>query len=101
MPIYGRASQILDHLISTRPDAAWDRILALIAKAKPESLCYVAAGPLEDLLSHHGPIMIERVEALAVSDPRFRSCLASVWGHTRFESPIYARVQGIIQKSPK
>lgn len=99
-PRFGRASQILNHLIDTKPDEAWDRILALIAEAKPESLCYVAAGPLEDLLSHHGPTMIERIEALAASDPRFLSCLAGVWGHTRFESAIYARVQGVIQKSP-
>lgn len=100
-PRYGRASQILDHLISTRPEAAWDRILALIVHAKPESLCYVAAGPLEDLLSHHGATMIERIEALAATDPQFLSCLAGVWGHTRFEPAIYTRVQGLLDQIPQ
>jgi len=100
-PRYGRASQILNHLIDTKPDEAWERILALISEAKPESLCYVAAGPLEDLLSHHGPTMIERIEALAASDPRFLSCLVGVWGHTRFEPAIYAQVQRLIDHHPR
>jgi hypothetical protein len=99
-PIFGRATQILNHLIEVQPDEAWDRILALISNSRPESLRFVAAGPLEDLISKHGAVMIDRIEALAASDPQFLSCLAGVWGHIRFEPSIYARVQGVIQKYP-
>ena len=95
-PRFGRATQLLNCLIEERPDEAWERILALISQAREESLCYVAAGPLEDLLSEHGPLIIARVEAAATTDSRFAICLAGVWGHTRFEPSVYARIQHIV-----
>ena len=38
-------------------------------------LAYVAAGPIEDLLVHHGAAFIERVEVAAGRDPIFRKML--------------------------
>jgi hypothetical protein len=96
---YGRASRILTHLIEERPDEAWVRILALVAGAKTESLGYVGAGPLEDLLSEHGPTMLDRVETTAGINARFAACLACVWGNIRFEPSVYATVQRIIHAS--
>ena len=96
---YGRASQTLTYLIEERPDEAWVRILALIDQAKTESLGYIGAGPLEDILSRHGHAMLERVEAAVAVDARFASCLASVWGDTRFEPSIFTDVQRIIRTS--
>ena len=101
-PVYGHASQLLTHLIEDRPDEAWERILALVAHAKEESLCYVGAGPLEDLLALHGQDFIGRVEVAAANDPRFAACLATVWGHTRFEPSVYERVQQTLgPRNPK
>lgn len=52
----------------------------------------MAAGPLEDLLCHHGLTLIDRVEALARSDSRFKRCLAGVSGSNRMEPSVYERV---------
>ncbi len=90
-PVFGHASKLLTHLIEDRPDEAWEPILALVEHAREESLGYVGAGPLEDLLSSHGQSFISRVAA--AKDPRFAACLATVWGHTRFEPSVYERVQ--------
>ena len=98
--VFGRATELLAHLIETRPDDAWERILALVAHAKNEvSLSYVGAGPLEDLLSEHGRVIIARVESTVATNPRFVACLARVWGGSRMEPSVYARVQELLNKS--
>jgi hypothetical protein len=84
-------------LLSSDPERLWDITLQLIAQAPDElTLSYVSAGPLEDILAHHGPVFIERIEALAKADPKFFDALCGVWGHTRFNPVIFARVQSII-----
>jgi hypothetical protein len=84
-------------LLSSDPERVWRITLQLIARAPDElTLSYVSAGPLEDILARHGPAFIERIESLAQHDPKFLEALCSVWGHTRFDPSIYARVQSII-----
>lgn len=61
------------------PDAAWPLILRLVQKGSDHALCAAGAGILEDLLEQHGPTVIERVEAQAAGDQRFRYCLSHVW----------------------
>jgi len=58
----------------------WSFILAVHARdingaASP----HLAAGPVEDLLSDFGNAYIERVEALAASDVRFKDMLCWAW----------------------
>ena len=38
----------------------------------------LAAGPVEDLLAHHGDEVIESIERMAKLDPEFRKCLTGV-----------------------
>jgi hypothetical protein len=94
-PQFGRASQILAYLISARPEEAWVRILALISEAKEESLGYVGAGPLEDLLSEKGNHVIPWLESEATLNPRLVKCVGAVWGDLRFEPQILQRVRNI------
>ena len=94
-PQFGRATDILNYLIWERPDDAWVRILALIAQAKTESLGYVGAGPLEDLLSARGSQVIASLEAEARSNPRLVECVGAVWGDHRCEPEILQRVRSI------
>jgi hypothetical protein len=61
------------------PDAAWPLILQLIEKGSDRAIGAVGAGILEDLLDKHGIVVIDRVEAQAASDERFRFCLSHVW----------------------
>jgi hypothetical protein len=100
-PAFGHATKLLNHLIEYRPSEAWERILALVSQAKEESLCYVGAGPLEDLLIEHGDSIIDRVEATAAADPRFARCLSVVRGWSRIEPSVYARVQRTMESTSR
>jgi hypothetical protein len=92
-PIYGWATELLVHLIEDEPEVAWELILALIERApEEEAIGWVAAGPLEDLLCHHGLDVIDKAETLAAADPRFKKCLAGVWGSNRMDPSVYERV---------
>jgi hypothetical protein len=62
------------------PEAAWDAILTIAHRPlTEEQAARLAAGPLETLLSQHGPAFIDRVERLADLDPRFNHLLGGVW----------------------
>jgi hypothetical protein len=61
------------------PAAAWELVLALVRAADDDSLGYVGAGPLEDLVTAHGVSLIQEIEHEAMIDPRFQACLARVW----------------------
>ena len=80
------------------PEHAWDAILAVFAepKAKPY-LGHLAAGPIEDLLSYHGPLFIDRVETFASNDSEFAQMLCGVWQFTMTED-IWARLKAARQE---
>lgn len=61
------------------PDAAWPLILLLVERGSDHALGAAGAGILEDLLDKHGIAVIDRIEAQAASDQRFRYCLSHVW----------------------
>jgi hypothetical protein len=82
------------NILADDPERLWRLTLEMIRRTTDELLlATVAAGPLEDLLCKHGSLFIDRVEALALSDQRFRSCLSNVWGHIRMELHIHERVR--------
>jgi hypothetical protein len=60
-------------------DAVWPVVLAIIEKANDGALGSVGAGILEDMLRRDGAAAIDRVEAEAARDPRFRFALSHVW----------------------
>ena len=96
-PVYGRASELLDQFITHKPEAAWDLVLSLVHSAPDDNaLACVGAGPLEDLLCHHGATFIERVETTARNDAHFVRCLAHVWGETRMDPDVHVRVHRIL-----
>ena len=79
---YRRSSWAGDHvkdLVWHDAEAAWPLVLRLIREAPDDRLEYVAAGDLEDLVRVHGPTMIDRIEAQAAADPRFRWALGCIW----------------------
>jgi hypothetical protein len=62
------------------PEIAWSAILQIFQRElTEEQMSLLAAGPVETLLSHHGPAFIERVEREAQQSSRFRYLLAGVW----------------------
>jgi hypothetical protein len=93
-PVYGRATAWLMDLVDQHPDRAWNFIVTLVESAPEEgALGWVAAGSLEDLLCEHGPAFIDRIEALAGTNARFKSCLRNVWGKTHMDRSTYQRLQ--------
>lgn len=62
------------------PQLCWEIILEILGHDIGDRvLSNLAAGPLEDLLVKHGPAFIDRVEAQAREDERFRTLLGGVW----------------------
>jgi hypothetical protein len=88
------AFEEIGEITRTDPERGWDLTLRLIARApNPMFLSYVAAGPLEELLTHHGSAVIDRVELAARRDPKFRLALCDVWGTSRVAGDIFDRVR--------
>jgi uncharacterized protein DUF6869 len=79
------------------PDGAWQITVELVARASDEdTLGYVAAGALEDLICQHPDAMIDRVGSRARQDARFRQAVARVWGWTRIPQHIRARLDMLV-----
>jgi len=59
-------------LLRALPEFAWGLIVEMIDRApSDQSLSFLAASPLEDLLSEYGPSFIVRVEERAAQTPNF------------------------------
>ena len=78
------AIETLIDLPYDNPETTWDLILEIHERddsKKIESI--LAAGPLEDLMTEHGPEFINRVELKARREPKFRRLLGGVWLSSR------------------
>jgi hypothetical protein len=69
-------------MVREEPEAALELTLLLLRKAGDDDgvLAYVAAGPLEDLLTLHGLQVIDRIEQESRRDSRLQLALSGVWG---------------------
>ncbi len=98
---WGWASDRMHSLLEAIPELAWQLLVEMIERAPSDaSLSFLAASPLEDLLSKDGPAFIERVETRAGENAKFRRAVGmlrrlgmtdEVWRRVqqaaRFESP--------------
>lgn len=85
--------KVIDWRFDNEPELLWSFILAVHARdINGESFAHLAAGPVEDLLSDFGDDYIERVEALAASDARFKYLLGGVWQSTMSDE-LWRRLQ--------
>ena len=67
-------------ILDNEPELLWRFILATYNRELSDiARAVLAAGPLEDLLSRHGPDYIDLVEGLARKDARFNYLLGGVW----------------------
>lgn len=74
------------------PELCWRLIQAVLAQDSDEHvIAALAAGPMEDLLLHHGPAFIERIEAKAAQNPLYRHLLAGVW-RNKIAQDVWDRV---------
>ncbi len=85
----------LESMVLQAPERAWMQILDIATATDDQKvLSNLAAGPLEDLLVHHGLAFIERVEVKARQNPDFGRVMVGVWRNSMPES-IWERVHAI------
>jgi hypothetical protein len=88
-------------LVEWEPDGAWTFLLEMIERAEGEhALASIAAGPLENFLVTHGERFIERVEAEAARNPKFRRTLVGVWGENRMSDALNRRLTALLRDEP-
>ena len=93
-PAHHAATQRLVELIEQEPEGASLHILTLVREAPDEAhRSWVGAGPLEDLVCHHGSLFIDRIETAAAVDGQLRKCLGYVCGETRMAPSLYSRMR--------
>ncbi len=66
---------------------------AIAAAETPQDVALIAAGPLEDLIAHHGAALIDEIEALAPRAPRFAYALTGVWPQGADGTLLWARIE--------
>ncbi|MCO5979350.1 DUF6869 domain-containing protein [Ideonella oryzae] len=82
-------------LVQDEPLLAWAMILEILKLDSSNKIQEVlAAGPLEDILAKHGPLVIELVESEAKGNPTFAKLLGGVWKNSMTDE-IWARVQAV------
>lgn len=86
----------LDHDLPRRnPRLCLDSILQVLSRIPDDPadrhFQVLAAGPLEDLLVHHGVSFLEEIDVLARRNPSFRMLLNGVWT-SRIDQAVVQRL---------
>ena len=90
------AFERISDLVSDDPETAWPILLQMINRTDdPMRLGSLAAGPLEDLLYDHGPLLFDRIAEEARSNRNLREALGGVWIS---RSEIYPRYQELMSE---
>jgi len=81
------------HLVKNEPGEAWPVILDLVENAPDDKvLGVIAAGEIEDFIMAHAPEFIDRIEAEARDNVRFKEALAGIW-IMRLQPDLFDRVE--------
>jgi len=72
----------------------------LAACDSAEDVAALAAGPLEALLTAHGPALLAEIEALAAAAPRFRYALTGIWPPETGAALFWARIRAVTADMP-
>ena len=87
------AYSVIGALIAEDHAEAWNVLLALVAEAHDDGvLGVVGAGFLEDFVSSHAGTYIDKIEATAAVNPRFRQALACTWIWNAVPEPVFERL---------
>lgn len=93
------ASDKMIDLALENPEELWDIILEILKRDPPTEVIEVlAAGPLEDYIAKLGEKVIDRVEAHAAADPKFKNLLGGVWRNS-ISDDVWRRVQACWDQS--
>ena len=90
---WGWANDRMYSLLEALPEFAWELIVEMIDRAPSDrSLGFLAASPLEDLLSKDGPLFISRIEQRAVESSKFHRALGML-RRLEMTDEVWRRVQ--------
>lgn len=67
-------------------------VAAMDASDTPGDAAYIAAGLLENAITKHGPLLIDKIEALASRSAKFRYFLSAIWGERSTDPAVWARI---------
>lgn len=74
------AVSVMSDLVQEEPETAWTVFLELLRRNDDSlNIASLAAGPLEDLLKNHGPLLFDRIAAESGSNAKLRDALSGVW----------------------
>jgi hypothetical protein len=83
--------------VRNSPSDGWALTQGLLDAAEDDAaLMYIAAGPLEDLLTTHGEQVIDDVVVAARRDAKVRRALAGVWGRSGMKPRVVAEIERIL-----
>jgi hypothetical protein len=74
-------------LAEQEPERAWELTQELISRVPDQLLDHVSANILEHIVEYHAVRFVDRLEAQAKVDPRFRECLSTVWVVDDYAAP--------------
>jgi len=89
------AHTVLDSICDRSPAECLRMILRILERDSSDFIAgNLAAGPLEDLLTRHGPAIVDAIESAALSKPRFREILGGIWRNLIRED-VWDRIQAL------
>lgn len=101
-PGYEKHSWAVDeviNMVTERPQDLWQIILKILELDSADEIASaVGAGPLEDLMVHHGEDFIGKVEEHASKSDAFKTAMKSVWLDSD-DTPICARFLELAKKN--
>ena len=87
------AEMVMNWKYDDEPELLWRFIVEVHMRDAGEKVAgQLAAGPIEDLMSEFGESYIQRVEALAGKDARFKRTLCGTW-QDMMSDEVWARFQ--------
>ena len=88
----------LDRIIESQPDVALDIIEYMVSiENDRESLDMIGVGPIEELISESGTLVVDRIVSLVEMDEKFASCVAKAWKSTS-DDEVWGRIQKALRK---
>ena len=93
--------ECLHDLADAAPAVTFRCVLSALPLCETDhQISVLAAGPLEELVRKHGPLMIADIERAAAADARFRYLLSGIWGGPHAEPEVWKRVQAAVRSGP-
>ena len=88
-------------LVERDPEGTWTLILDMLQRVDGDyGIASIAAGPLENLIIAHGRRFLDRIEAEAGTNPKFRRPLVGVWGENRMPEELVLRLRELVRDEP-